>query len=172
MITPAYVQLMAQYNRWMNERMYALADELGDDLRMADRGAFFGSVHGTLDHLVRGDLNWLARFNNEALPDFGPEALVCATWPVLQARRTEVDDQIDRWAQAVSDAWLQAPFSWYSAMYDRDMHMPAWIAVSHFFNHQTHHRGQLTTLFTQLGVDPGITDLPMMPTLESAGTRR
>ncbi|GGP18281.1 DinB family protein [Silvimonas iriomotensis] len=165
MITNAAVRLLAQYNRWMNERLYAMADTLGEELRTADRGAFFGSVHGTLDHLVRGDMNWLARFENQPLPDFGPDALVCPTWEALLALRQQTDQHIDTWAGTVSDAWLAAPLSWYSAMYHQQMNMPAWIAVSHFFNHQTHHRGQVTTLFSQLGMDIGVTDLPMMPSL-------
>ena len=65
MIAPEYCQLMARYNRWMNERLYALPAELSDAARKRDRGAFFGSMHGTLNHLLRGDRTWLGRFIDE-----------------------------------------------------------------------------------------------------------
>ena len=65
MITPEYCQLMARYNRWMNERLYALLAPIPDDERKRDRGAFFGSMHGTLNHLLWGDRMWLGRFIDE-----------------------------------------------------------------------------------------------------------
>ena len=67
MIAPAYCQLMARYNRWMNERLYALCAGLDDDERKRDRGAFFGSIHGTLNHLLWGDRMWLGRFTRRAV---------------------------------------------------------------------------------------------------------
>lgn len=166
MIDQAYVQLLASYNRWMNERLLAMTNMLDDEVRRADRGAFFKSLHGTLDHLIRGDRNWLARFKQQPAPVFPAGDLVCTSWPDLVVMRRQIDDEIDQWAARVSNDWLQQPFRWHSPMYQRDMHMPAWIVVTHFFNHQTHHRGQVTTLLSQLGIDPGITDLPMLPTLE------
>ena len=73
MISPDYCQLMARYNRWMNERLYALLSGLPDDERKRDRGAFFGSMHGTLNHLLWGDRMWLGRFLDEPCshPAFG-----------------------------------------------------------------------------------------------------
>ena len=62
MITPAHAQLMARYNRWQNQSLYKAADQITDADRKGDQGAFFGSIHATLNHLLWGDQVWLHRF--------------------------------------------------------------------------------------------------------------
>jgi uncharacterized damage-inducible protein DinB len=154
---------MALYNRTINERVYDACAKLTDEDRKRDRGAFFGSVHGTLNHLLWGDVAWLARFEKRPVPQTGPRTELHADFAELRAARAEIDGAILGWAEAVEPAWLAAPFPFYSVTYRRDRVLPAWLLVMQMFNHQTHHRGQLTTLLAQLGVDYGITDLPFMP---------
>lgn len=154
--------LMARYNRWMNEKLYAICAELSDDARKQDRGAFFKSIHGTLNHLLFGDIVWMARFQQRE----GPDRIITelhADFGELRAAREAMDARILDWSAALTTEWLAAPFTYVSNVDRRSRSMPAWVAVTHLFNHQTHHRGQLTTLLSQLGIDPGVTDIPFMP---------
>ncbi|MBI3574063.1 MAG: damage-inducible protein DinB [Gammaproteobacteria bacterium] len=169
MFTGTYPQLMAEYNRWMNQRLYAVCAGLSDEERKRDRGAFFKSVHGTLDHILWGDRAWLARFNGKTY-DTGPVGqLLCEDFPKLRAARAEMDDEIHAWARDVTPEWLAAPMTWTSKLYGFTQTQPRWVLVTQMFNHQTHHRGQVTTLLKQMGIDPGVTDIPLLPLL---GARR
>ena len=165
MITPEYCQLMARYNRWMNERLYALLSELPDEERKRDRGAFFGSMHGTLNHLLWGDRSWLGRFTDEpfAVPAFG--ASMFADFAELAREREVTDRKMLEWAGNASSAWLDGTLSFVSRVDGRAREMPRAVGVLQLFNHGTHHRGQLTTLIRQAGLDPGVTDLPWLPGL-------
>ncbi|HTJ97630.1 MAG TPA: DinB family protein [Rhodocyclaceae bacterium] len=163
MITPAWVEQMARYSRWMNQKLYAHAATLSDEQRKADRGAFFKSLHNTLDHLVWADIIWLGRFtgNQPALPVAG--SILYPDFNELRAKREALDAEMESWVASVDEKFLAAPFSWTSRISNKTLTRPAWVLVSHFFNHQTHHRGQVTTLLSQYGIDPGVTDLWAMP---------
>ena len=150
----------------MNERLYALLPNILDAERKRDRGAFFGSIHGTLNHLLFGDLMWMARFQGRERPRLKMGEIIHEDFADLRAARTEMDAQIVAWAEAVDPAWLAAPFEYQSGIDGRTRRLPAWVLVTHMFNHQTHHRGQLTTLMFQIGIDPGVTDLPWLPGLD------
>jgi uncharacterized damage-inducible protein DinB len=160
-----YPSLMAEYNHWMNRRLYALCAELADETRKQDRGAFFKSIHGTLDHLLWGDRVWLGRFNGKAYATERKGQWLCETFDELHAARADMDREILLWAAGTTPEWLAQPMTWTSGMYGFTQTQPRWILVTQMFNHQTHHRGQLTTLLKQLGVDPGITDVPLLPAL-------
>lgn len=155
-------QLMARYNQWMNEKLYAICAEMSDTTRKKDMGAFFGSVHGTLNHLLYGDIVWLARFKGQAVPTVIVRELH-ADFDELRAARAAKDREILGWAAALTPEWLAAPFTYTSNVDRKTRVVPAWVLVTHLFNHQTHHRGQLTTLISQYGVDPGVTDIPFLP---------
>ena len=154
---------MAAYNRWMNEKLYACAAQLSDAQRKEDRGAFFKSVHGTLNHLLYGDLAWLYRFTGRSLEGLDPGAGLYDDFERLQQRRLELDAELSDWAAGLTPQWLDADFTYYSQAYAAHFTRPAWLLVVHLFNHETHHRGQITTLLSQLGIDVGATDLPVMP---------
>ena len=77
-----------------------------------------------------------------------------------------MDGRIMEWAVGLDQCWLEQSLSWFSGLYKKTFTQPAWLAVTHFFNHQTHHRGQATTLLMQFGIDPGATDLVFMVGLE------
>ena len=162
-MTPEYCRLMARYNRWMNERLYALCGEMTDAERKRERGAFFGSIHGTLNHLLWGDRMWLGRFVGTPClhPAFGADMF--ADFAELRREREATDQLLLGWAEGVSTEWLASPLQYTSNIDGRTRRLPAGIAALHMFNHGVHHRGQLTTLLKQAGVDPGVTDLPWLP---------
>lgn len=175
------VQLMAGYNSWMNKKLYQAAATLPDGELAHDRGAFFGSLLGTLNHLVAGDTVWLKRFAAEGATSpalspaaFGALAPVRAlampasldaplfdTLAPMTAHREWLDGIIASWAAALTEADLGATLHY--ARMNGDTHAkPLADVLTHFFNHQTHHRGQASTLLSQAGVDVGVTDLLML----------
>jgi uncharacterized damage-inducible protein DinB len=163
MISPDYARLMARYNRWMNGRIYAAAARLSDAERRRDLGAFFKSLHGTLNHILLGDRVWLGRFGGAP---FVPRALdqeLCADFAELQRERSATDDAIDALAAGLTETRLAGPLTYHGFLNPGAVTVPFALALAHLFNHQTHHRGQATTLLMQLGVDPGVTDLVAMP---------
>jgi uncharacterized damage-inducible protein DinB len=173
-VTPLdHYAALARYNRWMNERLYAVAAELSDEERKRDLGAFFRSVHGTLNHLLLADRAWLARFTGDAdiattvtasggrTPFRSLDQELYADFAELGAARADTDALVGTWVASLTPERLAATFVYRDRAGNRHEH-PLWWAVSHFFNHQTHHRGQVTTLLVQLGRDPGVTDLVAM----------
>jgi uncharacterized damage-inducible protein DinB len=164
MITPAHVQTMARYNKWQNENLYGCADRLSDEERRRERGAFFGSIHKTLNHLLWGDRIWLHRFAGTARPEGGiPESIgQVAAWEDLRRERAAFDEAIIGWAGKLDARWLEGDLTYYSGAAKRDITKPTWMLVTHLFNHQTHHRGQVHCMLTQCGQKPGATDLAAM----------
>jgi uncharacterized damage-inducible protein DinB len=162
--------LLARYNADMNRRLYDAAAQLPEGELTADRKGFFGSLSGTLNHLLAGDTIWLKRFSThpanfpalqatQALPQpgglthcFGEQL------PALRAYREQLDTIISAFAPQPTAADLAHTFEYRSTRGDlyRKQFGPL---LLHFFNHQTHHRGQASTLLTQAGVDIGVTDL-------------
>ena len=163
MISVEYCQLLARYNRWMNERLMAAVAQLDGEERTRDRGAFFGSIHRTLTHILWGDRIWIGRFTGTP---YGAPAYGADAYPALgdfARERDATDTAILDWAGSLTPAWLAATLSYHAASDGRARQMPAWIAATHLFQHATHHRGQVTTLLKQAGRDPGVTDLPYLP---------
>jgi len=163
MIDADYCRTMAAYNRWMNERLYAVCAGIPDDERKRDRGAFFGSVHGTLNHLLHADLALLQRCTGRDLGAGGLGETLYADFDALRAARAETDERIRDWADGLDEGWLADTLRYASNVDGITRELPRWIMAAHLFNHQTHHRGQLTTLLSQMGVDYGVTDLPWLP---------
>lgn len=161
MINPAFVATMAAYNAEMNRRVYAAAGRLSDDARRLPQGAFWGTIHGTLCHILWGDRMWMWRFDGWEKPAVAikDSASLFADFGELQRARAEADEKIAAWASRVSAAWLAEEQVWHSAAAGREMRMPRGLLVTHFFNHQTHHRGQAHALITAAGEQTGDTDL-------------
>lgn len=161
MMTPAYVRMMASYNAEMNRRLYDAAGRLTDGERKADRGAFWKSIHGTLSHLLWADIQWMSRFDQWPKPEVGirQSAGMVEDFATLRARREKADADIVAWAARVDDAWLDEDLVWFSGAANREMRREKSKLVVHFFNHQTHHRGQAHALLTASGQDTGDTDL-------------
>jgi uncharacterized damage-inducible protein DinB len=163
MIDSEHCQTFAAYNAWMNEKLYDCAEQLSDADRKLDRGAFFRSIHSTLNHLLWGDRLWLARFNGRK-NDIGAIGVdLYDDFGHLRLARMEVDADLTEWARHVRPDKLTGNLTWFSPVAKRDMTRPMWLCVTQLFNHQTHHRGQVTTLLKQAGIDPGVTDLAWSP---------
>ena len=166
MITPQYCRLMARYNAWQNLSLYTAARGLDDAAREQDRGAFFGSIRGTLSHLLWADLIWTARLDGGTGPKnvpFGPETARAYDWGDLCTLRPQLDARIAAWSWMVTDTELAGDLTWFSAVMQRDLSKPMALCVMHLFNHQTHHRGQVHAMLTAAGARPDDTDLPFMP---------
>lgn len=168
MITNAYCLTMAQYNAWMNSRLYALCATLPDAELQRDRGAFFKSIYGTLNHIVYADLAFLSRFtgNPPVVPELGADLF--GSFAALREERAALDARLLAWSQTLSPAWLETSLTYISKVDGRERTLPRWVLATHLFNHQTHHRGQVTTLLSQMGLDVGSTDMPFMPALQPA----
>jgi uncharacterized damage-inducible protein DinB len=171
MISADWCRLMAAYNSEMNRRLYAAAGAVPDVARRAERGAFFGSLHGTLCHLLWADRIWMSRFAGWPKPPGGikESPRLIEDWESLRAARAEADAEIESWAAGLTQDWLAAPFTWFSGATGREMTRPAWVLVAHLFNHQTHHRGQAHCLVTQAGIRTEDTDLPWTVDLKALG---
>lgn len=166
MISPEFAHTMARYNQWQNRSLYTAASSLSDEQRRAERGAFFGSIHTTLAHILWADRVWMNRFaatppvsadsNQGRGPDF-------VDWTRLCADREAFDRIILDWTTTLTDEWLAADFTWSNVARTRVTTRPAWRLVAHMFNHQTHHRGQAHAMLTSAGATPEDTDLFLLP---------
>jgi uncharacterized damage-inducible protein DinB len=164
MIAPAYAQTMAAYNAEMNRRVYDAAARLPGAERRADRGLFWRSIHGTLNHVMWGDLMSLKRFGvgeGSATPIDESDRLH-EDFDELRAARKALDAEIVGWAARLAPEDLGGDLPWRSVSMDRQMVTPRAILVMQFFNHQTHHRGQVHALLTRAGEAIGPTDLPFV----------
>lgn len=163
-------ELMAEYNQWMNKSIYSAASQLSASDLAEDRGAFFGSIIGTLNHLLVGDTIWLKRFAEhpaklKSLEHFheieSPNALdsiLHENFEELHQSRLKMDHLIREFSSELTDVVLLSSLSYKNTkgeLFKKNLGA----LVQHFFNHQTHHRGQVTTLLNQFGIDVGMTDL-------------
>ncbi len=165
MIDTAYVSRMARYNRWQNENLYGVADRLSDAERRQDRGAVFGSIHATLSHLLWADRTWMARFASWPKPNatIPQSTTLFSDWGNLKQERADSDTKLIAWADDIDPAWIGGDLTWFSGAIQREVTKPRWQLLTHFFNHQTHHRGQVHAMLTQAGGKPHDTDLFVMP---------
>lgn len=164
MIDTAYATTMARYNRWQNRSLYEAANTLADEARRQDRGAFFRSIHGTFCHLLWADQTWLSRFAGTPKPAVpGSESSwMIESWDELVAERRTTDALIGDWAAGLSSDWLAGELTWVSGLSRRELTRPKALLVMHFFNHQTHHRGQAHAMLTAAGAKPDDTDLMLV----------
>lgn len=175
----AHITLLARYNEWMNNKLYEAAAALPPGEVAADRGAFFGSLLATLNHIAVADTIWLRRIGSHArfaaalapvaaLP--APAALdqpLFDSLAALREHRAWLDRLILDWTGGLAETDLDTVIS-YRRMNGEANHRQLGLLLLHFFNHQTHHRGQATTLLSQAGVDVGVTDLLLLvPEAES-----
>ena len=167
MTRSTFVKTMARYNRWQNASLYAAADSLSDDDRRKDRGAYFKSIHATFSHLLWADHIWLSRFSDAPRPStpLSESSSYRDDWDSLKHDRLACDEKLSAWAAAVTDDWLAGDLIWRSSLMQSEITRPKWLVVSHIFNHQTHHRGQIHAMLTAAGAKPQGTDLIMMERL-------
>jgi uncharacterized damage-inducible protein DinB len=155
------LQILARYNTWANARLYECVQSLSDDDYRADKGAYFGSVHATLNHILVGDHLWSSRIMGEYHGLTGLDQILHDDFQVLKAARLAMDEHIIRLTDRQSvglDGGLNKQVS-YRSVKGKEKHESS---VRHIlltmFNHQTHHRGQIHCLLTQLGIGepPGL----------------
>jgi uncharacterized damage-inducible protein DinB len=164
MIDIDYLKTMARYNHWQNESLYGAADLLGEGARNQDRGAFFGSIRGTLCHILWADQIWMHRFSGSPKPSkSNPDShLMIEDWDTLKQARWDADQLIQDWANGLSPDWLKGDLAWFSGAVNRDLTESRALLVTHMFNHQTHHRGQVHAMLTAAGARPQDTDLMLL----------
>lgn len=160
MTQPTLYQAFADYNQQMNAQLYEICATMPDDQRKLDKGAFFKSIHSTLDHLLLGDRAWMNRLSNSdyTLAKIGVD--LYGNFDELAKARAQMDSDIITWVNTLDAEWLASDLVWTSSFENTPRTQPRWLLLSHMFNHQTHHRGQLSTLLNQAGYDLGVTDLP------------
>lgn len=146
----AHVDMFAGYNAWANRRLYEAAAGLSDAQYREDRGAFFKSVHGTLNHLLVGDRVWMHRFTGEGTPPARLDLILFEDFAGLRAAREAEDRRIVDYAKGLDEAVLAGMIRYRRVTSPETVEQPLALALAHFFNHQTHHRGQAHALLTQL----------------------
>jgi uncharacterized damage-inducible protein DinB len=151
--------MMAGYNAWCNERIYDVAAQLSDADYRADRGAFFKSVHGTLNHLLVADRIWLKRFSGKGEVPNRLDAILFENLSELRAARQKEDERIVAYVDSLSEADLAGRIRYRTITNPIEIEQPLAPALVHFFNHQTHHRGQAHCLLTGFGLDAPSLDL-------------
>jgi uncharacterized damage-inducible protein DinB len=166
----SHIQLMSRYNQWMNEKLYETVSQLSEEKLKENKGAYFGSILGTLNHIFVVDIIWLKRLsvhpaNHSALDGIRKTIMPTSLNQILYHKLSELADEQKKldeitinWCQQMNEADLS-----YNLPYKNMKGHPAVKAfgslILHLFNHQTHHRGQVTTLLSQEGLDVGVTDL-------------
>lgn len=170
MISPEYCLMMARYNAWQNRLLRGALERMTEAALRQERGAFFGSILGTINHVLWADALWLARLEGRAIETVSivesPE--LYETLSGWSTERFRTDGHLLRWAErlgegALGEDVLDGDLHWYSAAAEKEMTRSRAQCVVHMFNHQTHHRGQVHAMLTQAGENTADTDLPLMP---------
>ncbi|HJP38384.1 MAG TPA: DinB family protein [Gammaproteobacteria bacterium] len=146
-------QVLAAYQRQMNQQFYTVCEQLGEEELRQDRGAYFKSIFGTLNHMLLTDRLWLSGFLGNPISFSSLFEELYDNFAEQRSGREQTDADIKVWVEGLTVKSLQVPFS-------DGLQLPLWVTITHFFNHQTHHRGQLSTLLSQAGLNFGATDLP------------
>ena len=154
-----HFMMFAAYNQWANGRIYNAAADLVDEEFERDVGAFFGSMAGTLNHLLAADRVWMKRFTGTGDAPSRTDAILHRALPVLWQAREAEDKRIIGWIDGMSDKALAGRFSYMTLSDMRTVSQRLAPALSHFFNHQTHHRGQVHCLLTGFGLEAPSLDL-------------
>lgn len=158
----SHFQLMAEYNAWANRRLYGLASRLSDEQYRRDVGAYFKSLHLTLNHILCADLIWMSRLTGAGEPPTRLDAVLFDDYSALSAARAREDQRIIDYVGGLTDEQLEETWV-YRTMNGTPREQRRREILAHLFNHQTHHRGQAHTILTLLGIDePDGLDLLLM----------
>jgi uncharacterized damage-inducible protein DinB len=143
--------MLAEYNAWANRLVYAAVADLTEEELHRDTGAFFGSVFGTLSHLVTADRVWLNRFTGEGPKPKALDERPYDNFAALRAAREEEDARIIRYIGRLTSEESESVFTYTPLTSPELVTHKLWPALTHMFNHQTHHRGQVHAGLTGLG---------------------
>jgi uncharacterized damage-inducible protein DinB len=155
---PDYFRRFARYNAWANRRLYDACGSLDAADYRAKRPSFFGSIHATLNHILVGDRIWLARFEGRTHDIKSLNQILIDDLAGLRSARTAEDLRILAFTNQLSEASLSAKLN-YRNMAGEEISLPLVVAIAHFFNHQTHHRGQVHGMLSGTAVAPPPLDL-------------
>jgi uncharacterized damage-inducible protein DinB len=154
-----HLSRLARYNRWANARLYAAVAQLSDEAYHQARPAFFGSIHGTLNHILIGDRLWLARIEDLPPPDLKLDDHPYDDLPALTQARQEEDERMIRLTESYDDGGLDRVLRYRAITMPGEQATPLYLCWLHLFNHQTHHRGQVHDQLSQTDVPPPPLDL-------------
>ena len=165
LVTRDYVRTMARYNAWQNKGLRGILQAMDPKDLTRNRKAFFGSIMGTANHLLWGDLLWMARFDGGTMPGCGIKQSVdlTATLAEWETLRYRTDGRIRAWADGLRQIDITGPLTFTSVSLGKQVTKPMGLCIAHFFNHQTHHRGQIHAMLTAAGQTPIDSDLFLMP---------
>ncbi len=153
-----HFRMLGRYNCLANRRLYDACARLPDEELKAPRLAFFGSIHGTLNHLMVGDRIWLARFSGDEVPSTGLDAILYEDFLELREAREEEDVRIEKFVAGIDEGFMGGAIR-YENNEGRTLEDPLNVLLPHFFNHGTHHRGQVHDMLSQTDVPPPVLDL-------------
>lgn len=160
MMSPAYFQTFARYNTWANGLVYDAVAELPDSAyRMPRPAAYFSSLHGTLNHILVGDRVWMSRFEAVDLGITSLDKPLFDDFAELRAAREAEDARIERYTAGLTAEAIAGDLRFRTIVEPKEVSMPLWQTLGHFFNHQTHHRGQAHALLKEAGIEPPSLDL-------------
>jgi uncharacterized damage-inducible protein DinB len=166
-----YVRMMAGYNAWANRRLFAGCAKLVEANYKMDRGAAFKSLHGTLNHLLLTDRIWAARFDGRPAPSWALDAILFDDFAALRVAREVEDDKLVFFTDRLGEEDMAKDFRWTRKADGMVVAQPLWAALSHLFNHQTHHRGQAHALLSAAGTEAPPLDLAVFQTESRMGLR-
>lgn len=158
----SYFSMFAAYNRWANERLYEAAAKLPEAEYRANRGAFFTSLHGTLNHLLVADRIWMRRFTSEGPIQTQLDEILFDDLPSLAGERRDQDERIIAYVEGLREPDFATTFTFRTIVNPTDITQPLAPALGHFFNHQTHHRGQAHALVTRAAGNEAMPSLDMI----------
>jgi len=149
-----HLPLMARFNQWVNGHIYESVAQLGDDEYRKDRGAFFGSIHNTLNHLLVVDRLWSGRIRGVDSHIESLTQILCDDFEMLREARVVEDARLIELVDGLSERQLERPVPYRRMIGTGMAEARAGHILITLFNHQTHHRGQVHTMLTQSGITP------------------
>ncbi len=153
-----HFQMLARYNTLANSKLYEVCAQLSEAERKLIRPAFFKSIYGTLNHIMIGDRIWMARFEGKEMPSTGLDAILYDDFDELQQIRVLEDERIEAFISGLNEDFLTKTIR-YMNNQGKLYTDPVNLLLAHFFNHQTHHRGQIHDMLTQTEISPPVLDM-------------
>jgi uncharacterized damage-inducible protein DinB len=159
-ISTEYFQSLARYNKWTNARLYQACESLPDNEYFEKRKSFFNSIHGTLNHILIADRIWLSRIEGTETPHRDLDEQPYDSLEELKRYRMEEDDRIINLVETFTTERIGSDIEYVRISEPlKKICTPLWQVLAHFFNHQTHHRGQAHDQLNQTDVAPPPLDL-------------
>lgn len=153
-----YFQTLARYNRWANKKLYDVVETLSVEEFEKDSQAYFGSIQGTLNHILFGDWAWSLRLQDKNSSHLEMDKIYHPEFSKLKAARLEADEEFIRLIAGMNDEKIRSNVT-YRNIKGIEYTTPRHLVLAHVFNHSTHHRGQVHCLLTQAGIEAPSLDL-------------